>query len=396
MEEKKVRAIVEKIIAGVRKRGDAELIALAKKFDKINLSAKRLRVPEGRIKQAPRNIAPEMRRALESCARRIQDFHYQEKKHTPQSWTYLKDGVRLGQNYSAISSVGIYVPGGRFAYPSTVLMTAIPARLAGVERIAIVTPPARLSDEILAAAHIAGVSEIYQVGGPAAVAALAIGTKTIAPVDLIIGPGNAFVTEAKRQLFGEVGIDLLAGPSELVVMADDSANPVFVAADMAAQAEHDPDSRSVLISLSKEFIKKVADELPPSLAKQCDLIYEPDVNKAAKKADALAGEHVQLMMRRPQELLDTLKNGGTFFLDNWSPAVMGDYWAGPSHVLPTGRSARFGSGLSVMTFMRRSSFVDISSGAFKKGAPAALQMAEAEGLVKHANALKVRMNEEEK
>ncbi len=395
---KDVRKTVEIVIKDVRSKGDAALIAFARKYDKVKLSTKQLRVSEDRIKRAPHNIPSEMRRALEACARRIQDFHYQEKKHTPQSWTYVKDGVRLGQIYAPVKSVGVYVPGGRFSYPSTVLMTAIPARLAGVERIALVTPPARLSEEILAAASIAGVSEIYQVGGPAAVAALAIGTKTIAPVDLIVGPGNALVTEAKRQLFGEVGIDLLAGPSELVVLADDSANAEFVAADMAAQAEHDPDSRSVLISLSRTLIRAVQAALPKAVAAQCELIYEPDTTKAACHANRLAGEHVQIMVRRPQEFMDSLKNGGTVFLDNWSPAVMGDYWAGPSHVLPTGRSARFGSGLSVMTFMRRTSLVDISATAFKKGAPAALQMAETEGLTNHARALKIRLlnNEDEK
>ncbi|MBS1982892.1 MAG: histidinol dehydrogenase, partial [Bdellovibrionales bacterium] len=264
-----------------------------------------------------------------------------------------------------------------------------------VERVAIVTPPARLSNEILAAAQIAGVREIYQVGGPAAVAALALGTKTIAPVDIIIGPGNALVTEAKRQLFGTVGIDLLAGPSELVVVADDSVRPEFVAADMAAQAEHDPDSRSVLISLSKSLVNDVRKFIPPLLLKQCDLVYERNVARAADKANALAGEHVQIMMRQPHQVLDRLKNGGAFFIGAWSPAVMGDYWAGSSHVLPTDRSARFGSGLSVMTFLKRSSFIDVSMGAFLKGSPAALAIAEKEGLVQHANALRVRQNAKE-
>jgi histidinol dehydrogenase len=292
-------------------------------------------------------------------------------------------------------AVGIYVPGGRFSYPSTVLMTAIPALMAGVERVAIVTPPARLSFELLAAAHIAGVTEIYQVGGPAAVAALALGTKTIAAVDMIVGPGNALVTEAKRQLFGTIGIDSIAGPSELVVVADESAPAEFVAADLAAQAEHDPDSRSVLISISKQLIKDVKAAIPKSLLGQCELVYEPTVKRAALKANALAAEHVQIILRNPTDVLDQLKNGGAFFLGAWSPAVMGDYWAGPSHVLPTDRSARFASGLSVMTFLKRSSFIDISSGAFQKGAPAALTIAEKEGLVQHANALRLRQNAKE-
>jgi len=285
-------------------------------------------------------------------------------------------------------------PGGRYSYPSTLLMTAIPARLAGVRRIAVVTPPSRLSDEVLAAANLGGVTEIYRVGGPAAIAALAIGTKSIPRVDLIVGPGNALVTEAKRQLYGEVGIDLLAGPSELVVLADESAPAQYIAADMAAQAEHDPDSRAILISLSKELVSRVKALIPKQLANRCVLIYEPERTKAIAKANDFAGEHVQIFMQRPQDCLDTLKNGGAFFINDWSPAVMGDYWAGPSHVLPTGRSARFASGLSVMTFLKRSSLIDISGAAYKKGWLSAYKMAETEGLIQHARALKSRVSEE--
>ncbi len=394
VEQKKIRAIVENVIQDVRKNGDRALIKFAKKFDKVSLSKNAIRVPVSRLKDAVKRIADEKRKAIEACARRIQEFHWEERKHVPQSWTTSKGGVRLGQIYNAIASVGIYVPGGRFAYPSTVLMTAIPARLAGVERIAIVTPPARLSDEILAAAQIAGVKEIYQVGGPAAVAALALGTSTIPKVDLIVGPGNAFVTEAKRQLFGEVGIDLLAGPSELVVVADDSADAACIASDMAAQAEHDPDSKSILISTSKALIKDTKENLAKAIHKQCDFYFFADIKKAVAKANDCAGEHVELMVRRPQDCLDTLKNGGTFFIGKWSPTAMGDYWAGPSHVLPTGRSARFGSGLSVMTFLRRSSLVEISSAAYARGWTAAHQVAELEGLVQHARSLRIRMNEE--
>jgi histidinol dehydrogenase len=388
--------LVAGIIADVRRHGDAALVRFARRFDKISLTPRSLRVPQDKFRRAFDALDLEMKRALESCARRIQDFHYQEKKHVPQSWTYVKSGVRLGQIYSAIEAVGIYVPGGRFSYPSTLLMTAIPARLAGVGRIAVVTPAGRLSTELLAAAHVAGVTELYQVGGPAAVAALAIGTKSIPKVDLIIGPGNALVTEAKRQLFGEVGIDLLAGPSELAVLADDSAEAEAVAADMAAQAEHDPDARSYLISLSKRLLNDVRSRLPADLRARCVLVHQPDRKKAIAQANALAAEHVQIILKRPQDCLDTIKSGGAIFLNGWSPAVMGDYWAGPSHVLPTGRSARFASGLSVMTFMKRSSLIDISAGAYRKGAPAARKMAESEGLMQHARSLTSRMTDEER
>jgi histidinol dehydrogenase len=392
MANQNVSKIVAAVISDVRKRGDKALIDLARKFDRVKLTASTLRVKESDIKASVSKIPVENRKAIEACARRIQNFHWEERKRLPQSWTVTKDGVRLGQIYSPIKSVGIYVPGGRFSYPSTVLMTAIAARLAGVEKIVVVTPPARLSNEILAAASIAGVKEVYRVGGPGALAALALGTASIPKVDLIIGPGNALVTEAKRQLFGDVGIDLLAGPSELVVVADSSAQSAFVAADLAAQAEHDPDSKGILISLDRKLISEVKKKIGKALLKRCEFYYFPDLKRAAARANEFAGEHVQVMLRRPQEALDLLKNGGTFFLNNFSTAVMGDYWAGPSHVLPTGRSARFASGLSVMTFLRRSSLVEVSSSAFKRGYGSASKMAEIEGLVEHANSLKVRMN----
>lgn len=393
MSASKVSKLVSKVIKDVRWNGDEAISRLLKKIDKVSLAPGQFRVSKARIQSAVKKINPEMKRAIEACARRIQDFHFQEKRHITQSWTYAKDGVRMGQIYNPIDSVGVYVPGGRFSYPSTLLMTAIPARMAGVRRIAVTTPPQKLSNEVLVAASVAGVDEIYQIGGPAGIAALSLGTRSIPRVDLIIGPGNALVTEAKRQLFGEVGIDLLAGPSELVVLADDSASPDLIAADMAAQAEHDPDSCATLISLSMDLIKKVSAKLPKAQVKQCGWIYRKNLAKAVEYANLLAAEHVEIMLRRPQECLDTLKNGGAFFLNEWSPAVMGDYWAGPSHVLPTGRSARFGSGLSVMTFMKRSSLIEISGAAYKKGWLSAHRMAEAEGLSQHARALRLRLGE---
>jgi len=287
--------------------------------------------------------------------------------------------------------VGVYVPGGRFAYPSTVLMAAIPAKIAGVEKVVVATPPKNLNQEVLAAAYLAGVDEIYQVGGPVAVAALAIGTKTIPKVDLIVGPGNAFVTEAKRQLFGEVAIDLLAGPSELVILADSSASADFLAADLMAQAEHDPMARTILISMDKDLLKKVKALVPREKLYQCQLIFESSVTKAIEKLNKFAGEHVELMVRNPQSLLARVKNAGALFIGPYSPAVMGDYWAGPSHVLPTGRSATFSSGLSVANFMKRSSLIEIGPKAFIKGGKAAFQMAMAEGLLQHAKSIKVRV-----
>ena len=395
MTPRAVRRIVEKAVSDVRRRGDRAVFDYARRFDNVRLNARSVRVPAASIAAARRRLPAERRKALDACARRIRDFHWEEKKRIAQSWTVVKNGVRLGQIYSPVSAVGVYVPGGRFSYPSTLLMAAIPARMAGVERVAVVTPAGKLTDEILAAADIAGVKEIYRVGGPAALAALAIGTASIPKVDLIVGPGNALVTEAKRQLFGEVGIDLLAGPSELVVLADDSAPAAFVAADLAAQAEHDPDSTGILVSLSKDLVRRVRALLPKAQAAQCRFHVERDLKKAVALANSFAGEHVEVMLRRPQDAMANLKNGGTFFVNPWSPAVMGDYWAGPSHVLPTGRSARFASGLSVMTFLKRSSLVEVSMGAFRRGWTAAHAMAVAEGLTQHARSLRVRVEPEE-
>ncbi|OVE76926.1 histidinol dehydrogenase [bacterium F11] len=390
----KMRNLVSNIIQQVRRNGDKALLGFTKKFDKVSLTKKSLRIPVSRMRAALARLEKNERTAIEACARRVYEFHWEEKKRLPQSWTTQKNGIRFGQVYQPVDAVGIYVPGGRFSYPSTVLMSAIPAKLAGVNRRVVVTPPGRLTDSILAAAAISGVSELYQVGGPAAVAALAIGTKTIPKVDLIVGPGNALVTEAKRQLFGEVGIDLLAGPSELVVVADESAEPTWVASDMAAQAEHDPDAKSFLITTHGPLIRKVRQILPKKLLRQCYFFKESKIKNAIKRANDIAGEHVEIILKRPQECLDTLKNGGAFFINGWSPAVMGDYWAGPSHVLPTGRSAKFASGLSVLTFLKRSSLINLSSMAFKKGWKSARKMAEMEGLNLHADSLRIRINRE--
>jgi len=390
VDSKKIKNEVQRIISVVRRKGDQALADFTKRFDKISLKPQQFRISPQRIERAYRNLDSEKRRSLDACARRIQEFHWYERKHLPQSWTMMRNGVRLGQIYSPLESVGIYVPGGQYSYPSTLLMTAIPARLAGVPRRVAITPPVRLTDEILAAAKIAGVTDLYQIGGPAGIVALAIGTKTIPKVDLIVGPGNALVTEAKRQLFGEVGIDLLAGPSELVVLADETAPADFVAADLAAQVEHDDDAKGILITTSKKLMKDVQDLIPKVVQGQCQFFYQSDLAHAIDVANKIAGEHVQIMVKSPQRCLDHLKNGGAFFIDQWSPAVMGDYWAGPSHVLPTGGSARFLSGLSVMTFLKRSSLIHVSGVAFKKGSGYAKTMAKLEGLKFHARSLDVR------
>jgi len=391
MSNKQIQRSVSKIISQVRRNGDRALIQFTKRFDQVKLSVRSLKVSPDQIKKAVKNCDPKLKRSISACAVRIKRFHLQEKKNIQSSWSFNQSGSRLGQVLRPLDSVGLYVPGGRFSYPSTVLMTAIPAQVAGVKRIAMLTPPGRLSDKILFAANLVGVKEIYQVGGPAAIAALALGTRRIPKVDFISGPGNVWVTEAKRQLFGDVGIDLLAGPSELVVLADAKASAQFIAADMLAQAEHDPYSQSYLVTGSRHKIREVRKLIPQKYGRQCKLIFKSRLNDAIDTVNALAAEHVEVLMTRPQKVMNKLKNAGTMFIGPWSPTVMGDYWAGPSHVLPTGRSARFASGLSVTTFMKRIGVVQISKAAYRKGWKDAYRVALSEGLVNHAQSLKVRM-----
>jgi histidinol dehydrogenase len=384
--QNKVRTILNQI----KRQGDPAVARLLRRWDGVSLKPREWRVPLDRVRKALRDLPSARRSILLDAARQIERFHRAERKHLVSTWSRTKGGLTVGQLVRPVESAGLYVPGGRFAYPSTVLMTAIPAKVAGVERIVMATPPRHLTAEVLAAAALAGVHEIYQLGGVAAVGALAFGTRTVASVDLIVGPGGAWVTEAKRQVFGEVGIDLLAGPSEIVLLADDSAPPSFVAADMMAQAEHDPLARATLISPSKRTLQRVRESVEPRFRLQCRFLKARDWAEAAGQANRLAPEHLSLMVRHPRAILPMIRNAGAIFLGPWSPVAAGDYWAGPSHVLPTGRSARFSSGLSVQTFLKRSSLIGLSKALIQKKARAISALAEAEGLVYHAASLRAR------
>ncbi len=346
-----------------------------------------------RARKALRDLPPDRRAILTSAARNIERFHREELRRLPRSWRKSANGLLIGQKIGPLDSAGLYVPGGRFAYPSTVLMTAIPARVADVRRVVITTPPRHLTQEVLAAAALAGVDEIYQLGGVAAVGALAFGTRTVKRVDIIAGPGGAFVTEAKRQVFGESGIDLLAGPSEIVLLADASVPPEYAAADMMAQAEHDPLARAHLVSPDAKVLARVKDAVEPRFRSQCRFIKAAGWSQAVDEANALAPEHLSILVRNPEKLLKGLRNAGAIFIGPWSPVAVGDYWAGPSHVLPTGRSARFSSGLSVQTFMKRSSLIQLSKGTIRKQAGAIAGLAEAEGLIYHAASLRARQKD---
>ena len=398
------RAVAE-IIADVRARGDAALVALSAKFDHATLTPETLRVPLREIDEAFRATSAEVKNALAFAAARIETYH---QRQVPLDESFVDEsGARLGWRWTPLQSVGLYVPGGTASYPSSVLMNAIPARVAGVSRIVMTTPATggRIDPLTLAAAKLAGVSEIYRVGGAQAVAALAYGTITIGSVDKIVGPGNAYVAAAKRAVFGQVGIDSIAGPSEILVVADNANDPAWIAADLLSQAEHDSSSQSILITDDPAFADQVAAAVDGQLSelKRRDIaqaswrshgaiIVVEKLEDAAALVDAIAPEHLEIATEKPEAFLDRVKNAGAVFLGRYSPEAIGDYVAGPNHVLPTSRTARFSSGLSVLDFMKRTSVLSCDANALRQLGPAALSLAEAEGLGAHGRSIAIRLN----
>jgi histidinol dehydrogenase len=389
----------------VRARGDAALVEYTNRFDRTDLDASRLRITDAEIDAAMASVPPALHAALDLAATRIAAFH---EAQMPRDLR-MDDaaGLTLGMRWNALEAVGLYVPGGKAAYPSSVLMNAIPARVAGVTRIAMCVPAPGgvLNPAVLASARRAGVSEIYRVGGAQAVAALAWGTPTIAPVDRIVGPGNAYVAEAKRQVFGRVGIDSIAGPSEVVVIADASQNARRVAVDLLAQAEHDEAAQSILITDDAGFADSVAAavlaELPTleraaiagaSWQAHGAIILVRDWTEAAALTNRLAPEHLELLVAAPEALFAAVRHAGAVFLGPWCPEALGDYVAGPNHVLPTGRTARFASGLSVFDFLKRTTWVAADRAALGRVGPAAVALAEAEGLGAHARSIALRLD----
>tara|TARA_R110000782_G_scaffold117364_4_gene207732 strand:+ start:43551 stop:44861 length:1311 start_codon:yes stop_codon:yes gene_type:complete len=388
---------VRNIISKVRDEGDAALAELTQRFDRHDLDSSGWKVEAAEMDAALADLSPKLRAALELATERIAAYH---EKQRPQDRDETDaSGVRLGARWNAVEAAGLYVPGGRAAYPSSVLMNAIPAKVAGVDRIVIMTPTpdGEMNPLVLAAAKLAGVSEIWRIGGAQAIAALAYGTTKIAPVDVIVGPGNAWVAEAKRQLYGVVGIDMVAGPSEIVVVADGRNNPDWIAADLLSQSEHDPTSQSILITDDADFANKVAaavEQQIPRLATEVvartswdangAIIIVDDLVTAMPLVDRLAPEHLQLAVDDPDALFAKVRHAGSVFMGRMTPEAVGDYVAGPNHVLPTGRRARFSSGLSVLDFIKRTSFLSLDKAALDTIGPAAVALAEAEGLPAHA------------
>ncbi|HMI96515.1 MAG TPA: histidinol dehydrogenase [Micropepsaceae bacterium] len=403
--EEDVSRDVKSIIAEVRAQGDSALIALSRRFDNVDLSVETLRVSSDNIAAAWRACAQDIKDALSLAASRIEAYH---RRQVPKDESFTDDtGATLGWRWNALSSVGLYVPGGTASYPSSVLMNAVPARVAGVERVAMVTPASggAINPLTLVAARIAGVSEIYRIGGAQAIAALAYGTQTIAPVDKIVGPGNAYVAAAKREVFGRVGIDSIAGPSEILVVADGANDPAWIAADLLSQAEHDTSSQSVLITDDAAFADSVAAEVERQLAalprrdiaarswkEHGAIIVVAKLEDAAALVDRIAPEHLEIATADPRAFFARVRHAGAAFLGRHTPEAIGDYIAGPNHVLPTSRTARFSSGLSVLDFLKRTSVVACDAEALSRLAPAALALAEAEGLGAHGRSIAIRLN----
>jgi histidinol dehydrogenase len=400
-----VDAAVAAIIADVRARGDAAVIELTERFDRLTLTPETLRFSEAEVEALIAEVPQAEREALELAAARIRAYHARQMPEDA-SWTDAS-GATLGWRWSAVSAAGLYVPGGLASYPSSVLMNAIPAKVAGVARLAIVvpTPDGKANPLTLLAAQIAGVDEIYRIGGAQAVAALAYGTQTIAPVDKITGPGNAYVAAAKRRVFGKVGIDMIAGPSEILVIADKGQNPDWIALDMLSQAEHDESAQAILITDDPGLAREVAAAIEARLetlerraiagASWRDfgaVITVPDLDTAAALSNRIAPEHLELCVVDPDALSQKITHAGAIFLGAWTPEAIGDYVGGPNHVLPTARSARFSSGLSVMDFLKRTTLAKMTPDALRAIGPAAETLAISESLEAHGLSVRARLD----
>lgn len=394
---------VSKIITDVKRRGDSALFAYTKKFDNLALTTATARVTDKEIVEAEKSVTPTVLRALKKAAGRIRAFHARQKE---KSWTVTRGGETLGQIIRPLESAGVYVPGGKASYPSSALMNIIPAKIAGVKRVVMVSPAPGgvMNPATITAAKIAGADEIWRIGGAQAVAALAFGTQSIKPVDKIVGPGNAFVAEAKRQVFGKVDIDMIAGPSEILVFADDTANPVFIAADLLSQAEHDENAYPLLVTTSSKLadavkveLVKQAKELGRSqiinkcLATNCYGLVVKSVTEGFELCNRLAVEHFELLIKNAEKQVGKVKNAGAIFVGPWTPEALGDYMAGPNHVLPTGGAARFHSPLGVYDFLKRTSLLSYTRRGLSMLAPATIAIAMEEGLTAHARAVLVRV-----
>jgi histidinol dehydrogenase len=395
--------VVRKILLDLKEKGDVALLEYTKRFDRYDLSVEQLQVTPDEIRLAYSRVTEQETAALKEAAERIRCFHERQRQ---ESWRYDEEGISLGQMVRPLATVGIYVPGGKASYPSSVLMNAIPAKVAGVDRVIMCSPfpDGETRPHVLVAADIAGVSEIYKVGGAQAVAAMAFGTATMPRVDKIVGPGNIFVALAKRQVFGIVDIDMIAGPSEILIVADQSANPAYVAADLLSQAEHDEEAVPILVTPEEALAREVMVELEKqkknlsrqsiidvSLGKECRLLVTESLAAAIDLANRLAPEHLELALEDPEYWVEKIQNAGAVFLGHYTPEAVGDYLAGPNHVLPTSGTARFSSPLGVYDFVKRTSVISYSQAALEKCSKNLTLLAEMEDLGSHANSVAMRI-----
>ena len=400
-----IEKTVAEILANVRTLGDAAVLDYTRRFDKLDAATMaQLELPRDELKVAFDGLPAAQRTALEQAAARVRSYHERQKL---ESWEYTEaDGTRLGQKVTALDRVGLYVPGGKAAYPSSVLMNAMPAKVAGVRELIMVVPTPRGEKNalVLAAAHLCGVDRVFTIGGAQAVAALAYGTQTIPQVDKIVGPGNAYVASAKRRVFGTVGIDMVAGPSEVLIIADSSGDPDWTAIDLFAQAEHDELAQSILLSPDAGYLDRVAasiekllptmprkDVIAASIEGRGALILVTDLDEACVIANRIAPEHLELSVEHPRALVDKVRHAGAIFMGHYTSESLGDYCAGPNHVLPTSRSARFSSPLGVYDFQKRSSLIEVSEAGAQTLGPIAATLAHGEGLTAHARAAELRL-----
>jgi histidinol dehydrogenase len=408
-DDEAIDAAVVRILADVKARGDDAVIALTQQFDRLDVaSVSQLEITQEELKQAYNTLSVEQKKALDIAAQRVRAYHEKQKMEAGcHSWEYEEaDGTRLGQKVTPLDRVGIYVPGGKAAYPSSVLMNAIPAKVAGVKEVIMVvpTPDGARNPLVLAAAYLSGVDRVFTIGGAQAVGALAYGTQTIPSVDKIVGPGNAFVAAAKRRVFGVVGIDMIAGPSEILVLADGSSNPDWIAMDLFSQAEHDELAQSILLCPDAQFIEqvqvsinKLLPEMPrrkvieTSLTNRALLIQVEDMSQACEIANAIAAEHLEICAAEPRKWAEMIRHAGAIFMGHYTSESLGDYCAGPNHVLPTARTARFSSPLGVYDFIKRSSMIEVSEAGAQTLGAVASTLAHGEGLQAHARAAEMRL-----
>jgi len=408
-DDEAIDAAVVKILSAVKDRGDEAVLAFTKQFDRLNAtSVSDLEISGKDLEQAYKSLSAEQKNALDVAAQRVRAYHEKQKIEAGcHSWEYKEaDGTRLGQKVTAIDRVGIYVPGGKAAYPSSVLMNAIPAKVAGVAEVIMVvpTPDGARNSLVLAAAYLAGVDRVFTIGGAQAVGALAYGTKTIPSVDKIVGPGNAYVAAAKRRVFGIVGIDMIAGPSEILVLCDGASNPDWIAMDLFSQAEHDEQAQSILLCPDAAFIEKVQESIrkllpemlrakviETSLTNRAFLIQVRDMDEACEIANAIAAEHLEICAAEPRQWAEKIRHAGAIFMGNYTSESLGDYCAGPNHVLPTARTARFSSPLGVYDFIKRSSMIEVSEAGAQSLGAVASTLARGEGLQAHARAAEMRL-----